>query len=61
MVIFVLLKELSVTFVELKAGVDQRLKWGVGANPQLQEVVEQFSSQHSAQVENIRHAGNLDH
>ena len=47
--------------MELKAGVDQRLKWGVGANPQLQEVVEQFSSQHSAQVENIRHAGNLDH
>ena len=45
-------------YVVLKASVDQRLKWAVGANPQLQEVADTFSAQNSAHIENIRVTGN---
>jgi len=53
------LQDLIGSYVELKATVDQRLKWAAGANPQLQEVADTFSAQNSAHIDNIRLTGLL--
>ena len=50
---------MSSEYCALKASVDQRLKWAVGANPGLQEVVDQFGAEHSAQLECVRQLGLL--
>ena len=51
------LSNLMVGLIDLRNVVDQRLRWAVGANSQLQDVVDQFSAQHTNQIENAKHAG----
>ena len=46
-------------YSDLKASVDQRLKWAVGANPGLKEVVEGFSCEHQTQLEAVRQMAGL--
>jgi len=53
------LSNLMVGLIDLRNVVDQRLRWAVGANSQLQDVVDQFSAQHTNQIENAKHAGQL--
>merc|ERR1719228_730058 len=53
------LTNLCSEYSAVKASVDQRLKWAVGANPGLQEVADQLSGQHQAQVEIVRQLGIL--
>ena len=45
---------LCIRYSELKSSVDQRLKWAVGANPGLQEIVDGFSCEHQTQLDVIR-------
>ena len=45
---------LCARYSDLKSSVDQRLKWAVGANPALKEVVEGFSCEHQTQLEAVR-------
>ena len=53
------LATLCAHYSELKASVDQRLKWAVGANPGLKEVVEGFSCEHHTQLEAVRQMSGL--
>ena len=48
------LSNLCLHYTELKTTVDQRLKWAVGANPGLMEVVEKFDCEQQAQLEVVR-------
>ena len=48
------LTSLCVRYSDLKSTVDQRLKWAVGANPGLKEVVDGFDCEHQAQLDVIR-------
>ena len=49
------LSGLCLRYAELKASVDQRLKWAVGANPSLKEtVMDGFGCEHAAQLEAVR-------
>ena len=48
------LSNLCLHYTELKTSVDQRLKWAVGANPGLKEVVEAFDCEQQAQLETVR-------
>ena len=50
---------LCLRYAELKASVDQRLKWAVGANPGLKEIVEGFSCEHQTQLDVIRQMSSL--
>ena len=43
----------------IKGTVDQRLKWAVGANPGLQEVVDQAAGEQAALVEAVKQLGVL--
>jgi len=53
------LASLCLRYSDLKASVDQRLKWAVGANPSLKEVVDQFSCEQQAQLDTVRQFGTL--
>ncbi len=45
------LTEINTRYQDLNATVDQRLKWACGANPDLQEVFDNFSSAYAAEME----------
>ena len=53
------LSNVMVELIDLRNIVDQRLRWAVGANPQLQDVLDRFDTQHANQLENARQAGGL--
>ena len=48
------LSNLCLHYADLKTSVDQRLKWAVGANPGLKELVEGFVCEQLAQLEAVR-------
>ena len=50
---------LCLRYAELKASVDQRLKWALGANPGLKEIVDGFSCEHQTQLDVIRQMSSL--
>ena len=50
---------LCARYSDLKSSVDQRLKWALGANPALKEVVEGFSCEHQTQLEAVRQMSGL--
>ena len=53
------LTTLCVSYSDLKASVDQRLKWAVIANPGLKEVVDQFSCEQRAELDTVRRLSTL--
>ena len=46
--------EINTRYQDLSNTVEQRLKWACGANPDLQEVFDKFSSSFSAEMEAMR-------
>ena len=53
------LNNLCGRYSDLKASVDQRLKWSVGANPGLKDVVDQFTCEQQAQLDTVRQLSTL--
>ena len=51
--------QLGLTYQELKNSVDQRLKWALGANPALKEIVEGFDGEHQSQLDVSRQLSTL--
>ena len=45
------MNQLGLSYQELKNSVDQRLKWAVGANPALKEIVDGFDCEHQSQLD----------
>ena len=48
------LNEVYVRYTELTNTVEQRLRWACGANPDLQEIFDQFSSAFASEIENMK-------
>ena len=46
-------------YSDLKASMDQRFKWAMGANPGLKEVLDQFSCEQQAQLDIVRQLSTL--
>ena len=53
------LVEINTRYQDLSNTVEQRLKWACGANPDLQEVFDKFSSSFSAEMEAMRSLGGI--
>ena len=48
------LNEVYARYTELTNTVEQRLRWACGANPDLQEIFDQFSSAFASEIENMK-------